>query len=554
MSNLDLFNFEHSLSLDESKKFVAEDVQWVYLNDNNNNSYSSNQVLFNLDSLSNSGQFNDSTRGFIVMPLTLKVGLTGSGAVSADNDWCASLKAGVQHVLNSIQIEANNNVINNLSPFLNLAITWRLFEQGVDGVNTMGDLLNFIPDSAETVRFWSTASTYGIGECNNAIADDNFTTNGGYGAKNLQNKGRLQRMMNTSFNPTSASFTGITVYTTAAALDANFINHVGLNSATEVDYIIYAVFPLAVIHDFFAKLPITRGMMMKLTLNCNTGCSVNATIAGGLYTACSVTTTSSATLPFMLSPITTGSGTAPSLGVFGNTMITGVTASLNIGAKAGSVGPALTTCRIYVCQVKFTPEYEQLYIQEPIKTINYMDYTNYFISNVGPNAQVNQLLTNGISRLRYLLICPQISSTANGIAGSYFSPVSSPFSSAPTTCAYARLLNFQVVLNGKNVFNNVQNYTYEQYFEQIKPSLSINGGSTHSLQLTSGLINKSALEKGYGWIYVDLSRHASQAEDNVSRSLQVLFTNNNNIAYDYFIIVGFEKTLSINVSSGQFST
>ena len=42
----------------------------------------------------------------------------------------------------------------------------------------------------------------------------------------------------------------------------------------------------------------------------------------------------------------------------------------------------------------------------------------------------------------------------------------------------------------------------------------------------------------------------SQASDDVSRSYQVLFTNNSNVQCDYIIIIGYEREIGISLANG----
>ena len=83
---------------------------------------------------------------------------------------------------------------------------------------------------------------------------------------------------------------------------------------------------------------------------------------------------------------------------------------------------------------------------------------------------------------------------------------------------------------------------------EVSGSKSLNGGL--STGLSSGLIGQSDWENGYGWVYADLSRKVSQASDDVSRSYQVLFTNNSNVQCDYIIIIGYEREIGISLANG----
>ncbi len=107
---------------------------------------------------------------------------------------------------------------------------------------------------------------------------------------------------------------------------------------------------------------------------------------------------------------------------------------------------------------------------------------------------------------------------------------------------------------GKNIFETPQNYSFETFMEQVRPALSINGGSMNSLGLSSGSISKKMWESGYTYYYVDLSRNNNADEDAASKSIQVLFNNSGSKTIDYHIIVGYEKHFYININTGQYTS
>ena len=113
----------------------------------------------------------------------------------------------------------------------------------------------------------------------------------------------------------------------------------------------------------------------------------------------------------------------------------------------------------------------------------------------------------------------------------------------------AHISNFNVLVSGAAIYQANYNYKYEHWLQEIRQSNSLNGGVP--LSLSSGLFSQSEYETGYGWIYVDLSRRASQANDDISRSLQIIGTNISNYAVDLYCIVGYERQISISTGTGS---
>jgi hypothetical protein len=90
----------------------------------------------------------------------------------------------------------------------------------------------------------------------------------------------------------------------------------------------------------------------------------------------------------------------------------------------------------------------------------------------------------------------------------------------------------------------------------LRPELSINGGSLRSLGMSSGCLSKTDFESGFTFYWVDLSNLENEADDNTSKSVQVLFQNSVPVAgalnVDFYIYLFFQKSLHLNISNGAF--
>ena len=384
----------------------------------------------------------------------------------------------------------------------------------------------------------------GLGECNNFISKPNtlFNPIEGYLINDI-NEGRQKRVMSTSFDPSRTELSQHFVQESKVA--ESFRNYLAVNSASEITYNIFATIPMSVLHDFFDKLPIARGLSVRLNLYLNTGITINETINGVQHQSIDSFSVPRGTVPFMVSPI----GADPLVGTgLRNSTCSKVTYSLKIGNSAQ------TNCRFYASLYTFNPQTESLYISSPERNILYNDVVQYLIPNVTAMSSVNNLITSGISRLRGLLMVPVLSGKSNECGG--LDAKQSPFSSCPATCfPYNKITNFQIQISGRPVFNTPLSHTFMYYNTGVKPELSINGGSMRSMGLSSGCISKSDFENGYGFYYVDLTNIESEAEDNASKSVQVLFQNNGGTLQheiDFYIYLYFQKQVSINISNGAF--
>ena len=216
-------------------------------------------------------------------------------------------------------------------------------------------------------------------------------------------------MMNTSFDPVNS------VYGSAGAklVNENATKAVGKNyytsasSNTDNVHYITATIPLKIIHDLFKKMPLVKGAYVRLILNLNTQCQSVITITASKFATYS-TTSLNQTFPLMISPMATTNGFV----LNGTTSITtgvGIAKSFN---TATTYSHPLSTCRFYARMCEMTPQAEEAYLSAvPTKTILYNDILSYQVLNQASGSNVSQILTNGVSRPRYLLIIPQMAGT-----------------------------------------------------------------------------------------------------------------------------------------------
>jgi len=185
---MDNLVFEESINTEvSSSEFVEK--QWLYVNDNNNGSYSG-QIVLDTTSLSNSGSYINWSEAFIAMPLVLQA--EGSAtAITATNslDYLMGLKNGFWQILHSMSVEFNNGSIIQQTPFLNVFCSFKnLTSWSQNDITNWGAVCGFCPDTA---RSWlynnnNTAAsllnfmnTSGQGFCNNRITP--YITIGSYG-------------------------------------------------------------------------------------------------------------------------------------------------------------------------------------------------------------------------------------------------------------------------------------------------------------------------------------------------------------------------------------
>lgn len=557
----DEFIFDQSQQ-QQSTEFQFESRQYVWISDQNSGSYPNGQVTFDLSSIANSGKYLDCKNSYITVPLVMHLNQTSVNS-AGENAWALSLKNGFHQLINSMSVEITNCQVVSLTSFSNLDINYKLISKSsFEDMQNLQTTLGFTKDTAESIQYNGAANSVGLGETNNVIKDTIFNPTNGYQGSLNQNKGRQQRMVNTSFNPVDTKAASFVTTTACNTVSKNYCN-LPTGGQTDTVYYITATIPLRYLHDIFNKLPLAKGIYMRLLLNLNTQCISTITTTyngtGPVYNFATVSTSSqNGVFPAMISPLTAGQGFI--------TTTANDTVKVGLGICKSPISstvthPTMSQCRIYAAMYTLTPPYEEAYLlSTPTKKILYNDILSFQVLNIAPGGNVSQILTNGISRLRYLLIHPVLSSSTNGSAtvlnqSTYtagvgqIGPMNSPFSSCPgTTAPYAFVSNFNVLISGSNLYQSSLNYGFERWLQENRGSNAVNGGLSQGL--SSGIISQQEYEAGYGFVYCDLSRKISQASDDISRSVQLVFTNSSNLQLDYYCIIGYEREIVLSTSTG----
>jgi hypothetical protein len=306
------------------------DKQWLYVNDNNNQSYTG-QVVVDTTSLSNSGAYLNWSEGFLLFPLVLQMDWTAGSAsglgATSDIDWVQGMKCGYWNILHNMSVEFNNSTIVQQSNFLNVFSSFKAHTSWSDAdVKNWGAVTGYCPDTSTSWVFNNTApslnntlSPEGNGICNNrnglflpitstttsasvytagppiAVTTTSLTnsvqkttaTISSGSLYNCCNDGFYQRQKWLNFNLTSNLGSANTQLGTNQAflLGGNgpsgftnpvantgffqvFMTAVEKNALNRTMYI-PAIVRLKDVCDFFAKCPLLKGSTMRFYMNTN---------------------------------------------------------------------------------------------------------------------------------------------------------------------------------------------------------------------------------------------------------------------------------------------
>ncbi len=598
---MDSIVFEETVNTEvSSSEFV--DKQWLYVNDNNNGSYSS-QILLDTTPLSNSGSYINWSESFILMPLVLQFErLSGTAAMSdtAAFDYLGALKSGYWNMLHSMSVEFNNGNIIQQVPFLNVFCSFKnITSWSKNDLTNWGAVTGFCPDSARSWAYLSVAPAAslvlagsGSGLSNNRNAPYVSITNLGTGyvaynnltratlssvdVRQAWNDGLFERQTYLNYNPVDS---GVNSFSSNQGLlmsgaNCSQVFRSFVSAATNLRWIaIDAVIRLKDIADFYQKCPMLKGSTMRLYLNTNQ-CYFQVSQTSAIYDAAGAITAQpilsltappvilggGGTCPVMYSSAGLGQGAAaltPPALTTATTMVVNVAVSIvrtQFNQMATSQACPITSVRLYAPAYVLSPLSEQRLLSlTPTKRVVYNDIFQFSFPNQSVNSPFNILVSNGIPNIRSVLVSCFLPSVSNGTAAAgavRSSTLLSPFCSTPSSPDPLIIQNFQIQISGKNLFVNPVQYDAEVFYEQLVSSNQLNGGLTTSL--SSGLVSKQDFQSLYRYYYGNCSR-SLPSEEGVAKAIQIQGTILSPIAtaVDLMCFVEFEREITIDLRTGS---
>jgi hypothetical protein len=327
------------------------------------------------------------------------------------------------------------------------------------------------------------------------------------------------------------------------------------------------------VHSFFNMIPLLKGVFMKITMNLNNASTSITIAAAGAPIALDVIQTYNSSvpvggiMPLLIPSIQTGSQNvynqigagALNAGTYWYNISVGARVTDNNVTATGYALPSpliegtlSKSIYLYVPAYTFNPVFEQAYLSNPIKQIKYTDIYQYQVLNTPPGSQFNNLITNGISNIKSILIIPFFSANNNYGATSYTQPspsYQSPFDPAGSgpTSPMVTLGNFNIQISGQNAIYNTQRYTFEEFNNQLYGQNAVNGGLTDGL--TSGLISFYDFQQSYCYYYVNVERMLP-VEQSVPKSVQVLGTNYSTQSIDMWVFVEYGVEINVDLQTG----
>jgi len=556
-----------SMSEGTPSVFVRKD--WLSILDNQNQSYQGNQSVIDTSQLANSNKYMNYREGYLTVPLVLTLTQsTGSAtaylpATSATTgDFALGLKNWYGSIVHSFTLEYNGTTIIQQTPYIGLWNTFKLMTSlSHNDITAMGSAIGFYPDDSSSFRYDTANNSNGLGTSNNRNLGAFANVASLHNQFTPFNSGFLSRQHGWNFDPDaivggSIAYSALISTTNLTTLWKSYI-YTKISASPATTTTVPAVVQIAItaqiylkhLHSFFERVPLLKGVFMKMTLNLNQSSVAFAVSGSDTFTSCSVNSPLGGVSPIMIASATASNGGASftegsyiaSIAV-GNKILNTTQSSLAGVAGSPLGGSIILNVPAYI----FNPVFETSYLSSPVKKIVYTDIYQYQIVNqIGAGQTFNNLITNGIANIKSVLVLPFFQSASNAS----ISPIQSPFDTAGagTTSPLCLLTQFNVQVSGQNAIYNSERYSYEQFFNQLYGQNAVNGGMTDGL--TSCLIGQKDFEMSYNYYYVNVGRMLP-VEEAVPKSVNVLGTNMSGKAIDLFIFIEYGVEVSIDVLTG----
>jgi len=423
-------------------------------------------------------------------------------------------------------------------------------------------------DSNKSTRFSPTVPVTGTGGpgygiCNNVP----FDTTASVALTIKQNDGKgnpalLQRINRTADTTTNSSFNnlyGASRIMTADQLNAEYRPYYTVSGNFMIWYD-FAVINLKYIVDAIAKIGLVKKAELKLKMYINTGAVAVKVIDPNLatvgYTTFNTTFANTCPLTVNLLPVTSANGGVPATT---DTIIAGLYISkppstfsgggANTVAISGVSSNPLTQCLLYHSNIKLDNQSDTEYANaNRAKKIVYEKILFANSLSIGIGSQIDKIITSSIKNPIAVVIVPYLAKNVAGggvTAALPFGQYESPYDSAPSTGAPISLTNISVTLGGIKVANEVLNYTYENFLQQVSLAETI---ASSDIGLNVGLVNQEYWESNRVY-YVDLAR-SRDIDKTVSRELIVKGKNSSNVPIDCLIFAVYLEEVNLEVVTG----
>ena len=528
--------------------------------DNSNADYSLGESIFESDTISNNGYWQNFRNAYIDMPVVLELGTTDNSidftAASGigGGDLALAMKSSNYNLIHSIQIDSGGNIYKStdyINHFINFELNTKM-DLNDEAVN--GETIGYYKNTSDSWRFFGVPTPYGEGLCNNTNVNTNSNASSITGISTNSGLYKAQQNFLSIDNDEKTGLLGTNVN------NYKLTGRKVIQSTTTKKYYYFNMVLRLRDLPFFDNFPLSRGTNFKITMRYNTpSFNVTKDVSGNLSFAPSsyinrggtnpvMFTSSSVIVPsvkneYGLTPVaaeTSYANSADSLDVYaGGSKMLPCGKTYTVKLTIGGSTAIRRTGRLYVPCYELSPENENALLSLPPRKITYTQH--YFKAYKEVSGSFQQLIHNGVSRATRLVIMPFLSKSVNG-----FEQNISPFSDGMLTPNLISNVNLRVA--GEPIYKNID-YNYQMFLNEI---VSMDKNENQIMGLVSSRINSVDYANTYGYIVFDLRRR-NLSEENVKKSLEFSCDILAPASLDLYCFVEYETDVTLDFKTGQLS-
>ena len=524
MSTRDQYTLEQGMSnMNLEQSFLSK--QYHTVQDNNNNTYSTNQLYYQLSNIYNLNKYYDWANGVLMIPINIKVECNDKDLEPLSN--FITLKNNL-HLINSMTMSANSKVIHQSSNRMNEFYNWQKLSETTLNTLPNFDYLNFYPEDSDFLsELTGPDSKY----------EFTFGTSGDLNNKPtnvFNNMGEFESFtyktdkMNIFNNDVQTKYFG------EGSRKGQYIDTITRTSAREHNYEFMCYLKLSDISNFFKEVSLSKLFVDNLTMFLNFGYSVYSFSGASkkLATNCSETVNlfQYTTCPFYVNRqanILTADAAS--------------TTKLTFTITAGN--SIKRNSEIYIAGYVMDPTVETKYISNPVRDFYFKDF--YYTDAIGLSikSQFSIKLNNSVINPVGVLIIPYINNKHTNDKN----VTSSLVNVEPNIPSIVNLKNLNITVGGQQILLKSADYNYEHFLGNLGGGNInvINGGAN----LESSLITLKRFNNNYKYYYFDCNNLAPQL--NVAQAIELQGFNDNNFTLNLNIFVIVNKMISINKENGN---
>jgi hypothetical protein len=271
----ELFDYDFQVDLTEKDEtYPMDDVQWIYINDINQNNYSSGFINWTNVAVvgSNVNKQYSWANAYLSIPYMVSVVADGTNCILADSAAnCNALSVkNYLHLVDWASIKFNGVQCNRGSYYLNFYNNEQMKQMNTDEYKLYSDILCHAWDNPNGLHLNAAAT---VGESNNILNDLNFAVEDGLLPNTITNDGHLKRCkitntdLHNAVNNTMSNYFGTNAF---QVLNNEQQSGLVYQGAGGLVYQGYANIPLAKLHPFFADMPTvasSSGFELRLQMN-----------------------------------------------------------------------------------------------------------------------------------------------------------------------------------------------------------------------------------------------------------------------------------------------